>query len=440
MAEQVVTTGTQARPAAPGPAGAPPAAPASFTGAARDRLRRVIQTGPIGWAAFLACSWTWCIGMFLPVLFLRDYGVWGWVLFAVPNVLGAAAMGWMLRDPESSRSMQHAHPRACAAFSLVTLAFHAYFILAFAPRLLGNEVSGLTGVLVLPFMLLLRGRGREGRRATVSSAVVLVVSVVALLAALALRGLPTFSPPIRGRIDLLWLAPVTFFGFLLDPYLDLTFHRARQSTTPAGGRTAFGLGFGVFFLLMIVFTMVYAPPLMETLTSGQRLSPRQDLFVAVITAHIAIQCAFTIAAHADVLRASDSPAQPDAQPRTRTILAVVAVILLAFPLRLVVERVPTYHGLTTGEVVYRMFLAFYGLVFPAYVWLFVVPRRAGAAPSRGQVLFYLAVLVLAAPMYWFSFIEGRMGWAVPGLLLVLVSRFLLPKPPPMASPAPIPVR
>ena len=31
-------------------------------------------------------------------------------------------------------------------------------------------------------------------------------------------------------------------------------------------------------------------------------------------------------------------------------------------------------------------------------------------------------------MYWLSFIEGRMIWAVPGLLLVFVSRFLLPKP------------
>ena len=55
-----------------------------------------------GWAAYLACSWTWCIGMFLPVLLVRDYGVWGWIVFAVPNVLGAAAMGWVLRSAEVS--------------------------------------------------------------------------------------------------------------------------------------------------------------------------------------------------------------------------------------------------------------------------------------------------------------------------------------------------
>jgi hypothetical protein len=413
----------------------------SLGGAARDRLRRVIQPGPIGWAAFLACSWTWCIGMFLPVLFLRDYGGWGWLLFAFPNVVGAAAMGWMLRDPDASRTLQQAHVSACRAFSLVTLAFHAFFILALAPRLLGNEISGLTGILVLPFMLVLRGRGRGRRRATVVSAVVLALSVLAMLTVLAWNGLPSYPAPAKERVDLFWLAPVVFFGFLLDPYLDLTFHRARQSTTRAGGRTAFGLGFGVFFLLMIVFTAIYAPPLIDALRSGRPLSPRHDVFAAVLMVHIALQSAFTIAAHADALRESRRPGEPiadsdaDAGPGTRLILGVIAAILLALPLRVIQNRFPAYHGLSSGEVIYRLFLAFYGLVFPAYVWLFAVPRRLRgggraitAGPTRGQVIYFLAVLVLAAPMYWMSFIEGRMAWAVPGLLLVLVSRFLLPKP------------
>src|SRR6266404_3216610 len=50
----------------------------------------------LGWAVFLAVSWTWCIGMFLPVLLVRDYGLWGWIVFAVPNMIGAAAMGWVM--------------------------------------------------------------------------------------------------------------------------------------------------------------------------------------------------------------------------------------------------------------------------------------------------------------------------------------------------------
>src|SRR3954471_24793497 len=51
----------------------------------------------LNWAAFLGASWTWCIGMFLPVLLIRDYGPSMWWAFAVPNVIGAAAMGWILR-------------------------------------------------------------------------------------------------------------------------------------------------------------------------------------------------------------------------------------------------------------------------------------------------------------------------------------------------------
>ena len=101
---------------------------------------------------------------------------------------------------------------------------------------------------------------------------------------------------------------------------------------------------------------------------------------------------------------------------------------------LLVEWLPVYHGLSTLEVIYRLFLAFYGLVFPAYVWLFVVPRRLpAAAPTRGQWLFFAAVVALAAPLFWMSFIEGRMVWAVPGLLVVVLARFLLPKPTPGAA-------
>ena len=40
----------------------------------------------LGWAAYLGMSWTWCIGMFLPVLLIRDYGIWGFVVFAVPTL------------------------------------------------------------------------------------------------------------------------------------------------------------------------------------------------------------------------------------------------------------------------------------------------------------------------------------------------------------------
>ena len=65
--------------------------------------------------------------MFLPVLLVRDYGLWGWMVFAIPNVIGAAAMGWTVRDGEHSRRMVASHAAAMACFSIVTIAFQLYF-------------------------------------------------------------------------------------------------------------------------------------------------------------------------------------------------------------------------------------------------------------------------------------------------------------------------
>ncbi|MEO0631212.1 MAG: hypothetical protein AAFY46_10885, partial [Planctomycetota bacterium] len=64
---------------------------------------------PLGWAAFLGVSWTWCIGMYLPILMVRDLGLAGYLVFAIPNVVGAAAMGWVLRSPASSLALTTRH-------------------------------------------------------------------------------------------------------------------------------------------------------------------------------------------------------------------------------------------------------------------------------------------------------------------------------------------
>src|SRR4051812_32860256 len=85
--------------------------------------QRAGARGWLGWAVYLATSWTWCIGMFLPVLLVRDYGTWGWFVFALPNVVGAAAMGWILRTREQSVRIVDQHRFACLAFSFVTITF-----------------------------------------------------------------------------------------------------------------------------------------------------------------------------------------------------------------------------------------------------------------------------------------------------------------------------
>ncbi|HVU64170.1 MAG TPA: hypothetical protein VHC70_09350, partial [Phycisphaerales bacterium] len=80
-----------------------------------------------------------------------------------------------------------------------------------------------------------------------------------------------------------------------------------------------------------------------------------------------------------------------------------------------------------GEIIYRCFMSFYGLVFPAYVWLCMIPTRdghSGIAGPRGRLK--LAVLagacLLAAPCYWMGFIERVEWWLAPGLGVVLLAR------------------
>ncbi len=75
------------------------------------------------------------------------------------------------------------------------------------------------------------------------------------------------------------------------------------------------------------------------------------------------------------------------------------------------------------EVVYRGFMAFYGLVFPAYVWICMIPNAGWALGNRGRGGTAGSCGCSAAggscwprPCYWMGFIEHEEAWLVPGLL------------------------
>ena len=68
-----------------------------------------------------------------------------------------------------------------------------------------------------------------------------------------------------------------------------------------------------------------------------------------------------------------------------------------------------------GEVPYLLFMGFYGLVFPAYVWAALVGRGTVNLAVVG-----LGVLV-AGPMYYVGFVNRQMGWLVPGLAVAIIA-------------------
>ncbi len=74
-------------------------------------------------------------------------------------------------------------------------------------------------------------------------------------------------------------------------------------------------------------------------------------------------------------------------------------------------------------------MSFYGLVFPAYAWICMIPSwRAPVPPTRAMWIVLAGAVVAAAPFYWAGFIGNRMIWVVPGVLIVLASRMFVRMP------------
>lgn len=367
--------------------------------------------------------------MFLPVLLVRDFGLWGYIIFAVPNVLGAAAMGWVLNS-ESSRRVAERHRMACAAFSLVTIAFQLYFFavlrgplseLGGGPTRRWQEFPVLLALAVVSVLAV------SGPRA--AGVVIWTISAALLGVVLWRLGPPELpSPGALPAADLLFLAPVCAFGFLLCPYLDLTFHRARQAAGKAGP-LAFGFGFGVLFFAMILGTLLYFQPAL----SWMRAPAVTDkiAFVAIV-AHILLQLTVTCVYHAESF---DVAFRRLRSARVWGVVVAAGLVIVA----LLAVRLPVLDtDLSPREVMYRLFMSFYGLLFPAYVWLCMIPTRGQreiALPNSRKLAVFAAACLVAAPFYWMGFIERQGVWLAPGLGVVLLARLFVRSAESASSPA-----
>ncbi|MCB9838887.1 MAG: hypothetical protein H6813_06070 [Phycisphaeraceae bacterium] len=385
-------------------------------------------------ALFLACSWTWCIGMFLPVLLIHDFGWPGWVAFALPNVIGAMSVGFVFRGRGSAALAADRHRLAMRWFSVVTVVFHVAFLswlltLAMPFLAVGIQEIEVGGVVVVPVSMG-EGVAAAGIVALLVVAALLLSTVRTaewMLAAMAVyalsmsmaamawmndpgEGVRVFSlapaagdepfPAILGAVPLLAL------GFLACPHMDLTILRTRHELAGSAGTRAFVLGFGVFFLSMIALTLLYAPGFLVGATS------------AYLIAHIAAQSVFTMAAHLRELRTGSIERDHGVgfSPLLALTLLLSVVALGAAWL--------SYTGL--GQPMYELFLAPYALVFPAYAWIVMVPHRgltrgADWAATRGARLAVFVVAVAAAsPLLWMGAVGEPKRWLLAGVGAVVV--------------------
>jgi len=323
------------------------------------------------YAFYLASSWLWCIGAFLPVLLLRDYGWASLVVFTLANVVGAAAFGWVMNKKRQQAFLVNHRP-LLKLFSQVTIAFQLFFV---------AWLSALVGWWLLLVMLVLIGLFYRADRVIAGVAVGVFVLSLALFGSYLLTG-PQF--PASGLQPGWWhtLLPLAL-GFALSPYLDLTFHRAlEKSPSP---RLSFTLGFGVFFLSLLVFVFFYSADLARLMAGGsldwQLLWP--------VVAFIVLQTAFTITLHLREMQRSQQ-----APWLSRLLAWGIYLLILVLLLNPLVGWTLPWFDLPLTEGLYKGFLFFYGLVFPLYLLL-----------GKNRLLFWLTLL-LTTPAFSLGFLVG----------------------------------
>jgi hypothetical protein len=324
-------------------------------------MRRAMQT--VGWGLYLASSWTWCIGMFLPILLLRWWGWPGFLAFAVPNVLGCTLFGYVL-TPDTSRAMVRRLRAWIALFGAATIAYQIGFLLK------AGVVAGLAASLPVAAAMLAASR-RPGER---SDHAMMAIGAATWITSVLLfvrfgGGTLTHLPP-HGSLpplSLAWAAPFMAFGFLLCPYLDPTFHLALQRSP---SRHAFGV-FGAAFAVMLLFTAAFAD-------AGLGPEPRTGATLwgrPTFEWHWGLQAAFTIVAVAAAMRSLEPVSNLGG---TRLLLpGMVATACLALGWQYFAEPwLPAMatslnppSGPVRGEATYLRWLGLYGVLFPGMLLL-----------------------------------------------------------------------
>ena len=395
-------------------------------------------------ACYLAASWTWVIGMWLPVYLTRDFGWPAFVVFAVPNVIGATLVGFAFRPrpeggPAPALAFFERHRAAIGWFSFVTICLQLFFCGVLAREQLtdlpvapfGGVFIGMTGVVGLAAVFALLPM----RYALIAAGVVILASIGCAIAAGQARGnAQAFSlPPLRGEqtqttfLPLVLTAPAIVLGFLACPHLDATILRIRRDAPDPTGLYAFILGFFGFFALMILMTLGYA---------GGHSSAGLGGLNAFIVLHILLQATFTMGVHARALvrggafRKLDRHTGQVRAARRRLATAMFALTLMPM-LGTAARDMPlpfTAPGYGSERLMYDGFMGLYAIVFPAYLWVCAAPfTPAVRCPGRVRLLGFALACAIALPCLALGVI-GPFDWAiVVGVGVVLVTPWALPK-------------
>jgi len=388
-------------------------------------------------AVFLAVSWTWVIGMFLPVLLIKDFGVWSFLPFAIANVLGAMSVGLVLCSRKAKKAYA-SDTGARVVFSIATIAFQVFFLAALAGAHLPGILAGLpmageasepvdvssaeaSAIVVLLLLMIPFALARKERPEWFGGAAALVVFGISIacaaLAYFTTSGDAYAVPALNGEFGLGAMAFASsgiVFGFALCPYLDQSIVRIRSITPGARGRAVSILGFGVFFLSMIFFTLAYS----------QAMLGRAALSTYFLL-HILVQAMFTVGVHMGELRRLS-----ENHERVRG----AALFWIAFIACAGSAAVGVFSILEDSYVidsrdfvfVYRGYLSLYGIAFPLYVWAVMVPVRGLSGCSRAVRMrsFWVTLVICSAP-FGYGYLAHEWWLIGAGVAIALAGPFLL---------------
>ncbi|MFC4698909.1 hypothetical protein ACFO4O_01885 [Glaciecola siphonariae] len=349
-------------------------------------------------AAYLACSWLWCLGGFLPLILARDYGWPALLAFTIFNVGGAMAMGFYFKHRSQQSEFEQSHKHAIKWFSFVTIAYQVFFI-TWLSAVIGQPwiIAGMFALASLFYI---------SKGAITAWAVAIYVVSIVLFVDFFGRDWPAVDIAAKAY----WphaLLPLAI-GFILSPYLDISFHKAYKNSTHP--RASFMLGFGVMFLSLLIFVFFYAGSLGEVFF--KQAIPAQIIYPVV--AFLMMQTAFTISAHVSQLRLSQL-SKPVTMMTSLAAITLVAAGIVFFANNVITQWVE----IALEETIYKTFLFFYSLVFPLYLLL-------GQFKSL-----YLWTLALCTPAYSIGFLLGgnssfalSVGVAIIATALIIKQRKL----------------
>jgi hypothetical protein len=346
--------------------------------------------------------------MFLPVILQKDFGNGAWLFFIITNVVGATAFSFFITSADKSKQFVERHKAACVLFSTITIIFQLFFV--------GWVISYLSIIDAMWASIILIALSRIMLKQPNFS----VASIVLWLLSLAVFIYYLIAQPNTDVINKLtdqltainpqtfYVLPLLALGFLLCPFLDLTFHRVVQAAhtqEDRGNRISFLVGFPLLFATLMIFSLIYADTAEQLLLNPRESLAQYSMLIKNLLLYFILQACFTGMVHWVEVKKHINQ-----QQAWFLSVSVLTVIVFGF-----------FASIGMKEFTYRLFMSFYGIIAPAYLWIVVFNKRR-VSRNIFMIATLLSLTLSAIPLFFQS---AHYYYCYPiAVAFILAARFL----------------